>query len=121
MLKITFDNLPKLLAALNELGELQVPCENKSGKVDFEKWNVEKRPRFDITLTSKSAKDLFFPQVEDLLAFKTEGKNLSIEQIMPSDKKVILMGVRACDIKSFELFYEGKQHEQFCHYYGFRL
>ena len=103
MLKITLNNLPKLLAALNELGELQVPCENKSGKVDFEKWNAEKRPRFDITLTSKSAKDLFFPQVEDLLAFKTKGKNLSIEQIMPSDKKVILMGVRACDIKSFEL------------------
>ena len=103
MLKITLDNLPKLLAALSELGELQVPCENKGGKVDFEKWNVEKRPRFDITLTSKSAKDLFFPQVEDLLAFKTEGKNLSIEQIPPSDKKVILMGVRACDIRSFEL------------------
>ena len=103
MLKINIDNLPKLLAALNEVGELHVPCENKAGKVDFTKWNLEKRPRFDITLTSKSAKDLFFPQVEDLLTFKTEGKNLSIEQIMPSDKQVILMGVRACDIRSFEL------------------
>lgn len=103
MLKITLDNLPKLLTALSELDELQVPCENKSGKVDFEDWNTEKRPRFDITLTSKSAKDLFFPQVEDLLAFKTEGKSLAIEQIMPSDKQVILMGVRACDIRSFEI------------------
>ena len=103
MLKINIDNLPKLLAALSEVGKLHVPCENKAGKVDFTKWNLEKRPRFDITLTSKSAKDLFFPQVEDLLTFKTEGKNLSIEQIMPSDKQVILMGVRACDIRSFEL------------------
>ncbi|MBQ2135191.1 MAG: 4Fe-4S ferredoxin, partial [Phascolarctobacterium sp.] len=78
MLKINIDNLPKLLAVLNEVGELHVPCENKAGKVDFTKWNLEKRPRFDITLTSKSAKDLFFPQVEDLLTFKTEGKNLSL-------------------------------------------
>ena len=103
MLKIKEANLDQLLAALEAQAKLYVPCENKSGKVDFEEWNLEKRPRFDVTLTSKSAKDLFFPQVEDLLAFKTEGKNLSIEQIMPSDDKVILMGVRACDIRSFEL------------------
>lgn len=103
MLKIKEANLDQLLTALEAQAKLYVPCENKSGKVDFEEWNLEKRPRFDVTLTSKSAKDLFFPQVEDLLAFKTEGKNLSIEQIMPSDDKVILMGVRACDIRSFEL------------------
>ena len=103
MLKIKEANLDQLLTALEAQAKLYVPCENKSGKVDFEEWNVEKRPRFDVTLTSKSAKDLFFPQVEDLLAFKTEGKNLFIEQIMPSDDKVILMGVRACDIRSFEL------------------
>ena len=46
MLKINIDNLPKLLAALNEVGELHAPCENKAGKVDFAKWNLEKRPRF---------------------------------------------------------------------------
>ena len=103
MLKIKEANLDQLLTALEAQAKLYVPCENKSGKVDFEEWNLEKRPRFDVTLTSKSAKDLFFPQVEDLLAFKTVGKNLSIEQIMPSDDKVILMGVRACDIRSFEL------------------
>lgn len=103
MLKIKEANLSQLFAALKEEAKLYVPCENKGGKVDFEEWNVEKKYRFDITLTSKSAKDLFFPQVEDLLAFKTEGKNLAIEQIMPSDDKVILMGVRACDIRSFEL------------------
>ena len=103
MLKIKEANLDQLLTALEAQAKLYVPCENKSGKVDFEEWNLDKRPRFDVTLTSKSAKDLFFPQVEDLLAFKTEGKNLSIEQIMPSDDKVILMGVRACDIRSFEL------------------
>ncbi len=103
MLKIALNKLPQLFAELEKAGELYVPCKNKTGKVDFSKWEAEKECFFDVLLTSKSAKDFFLPQVEDLLAFQTDGKKLAIEQMLPSDTTTILMGVRACDVRSFGL------------------
>lgn len=101
MYKISKANLPKLYAALAAEAKLLLPCKNKAGKVDFAPYGDGVEVALEAPLTARSAKDVFFPQVGNLLAFKVEGKNLAIEQTMPSDEAVIVMGVRACDARSF--------------------
>ena len=52
--------------------------------------------------TNRSAKDLFFPQVENLVGFRVSGKE--IRMIETRDRRFsVLFGVRACDGRSFEL------------------
>src|SRR5699024_11289020 len=58
--------------------------------------------RLDVLNTVKSAKDVFFPQTEDLASFKTEGKEISIQAENPLDEDFAVFGVRACDVKSFD-------------------
>ena len=102
MLKIALAKLPDLCALMQKEAELLVPAKNKAGKVDYKVY----AEGVDICLnekTSRSAKDAFFPQVENLLKFKAEGKNLSLEQVFPPDHATILFGVKACDARSFKL------------------
>ena len=103
MYKISKENLPKLYAALSKQGKLLLPCKNKAGKVDFAPYGESVEVALEAPLTSRSAKDVFFPQVEQLLKFQVEGKKLSMEQILPSEEAVIVLGVRACDARSFDI------------------
>ena len=103
MLKINVANLPALYQALAAQGELYVPAANKAGKVDFEKYTDEIEVNLYAHLTSRSLKDIFFPQVETLLAFKRAGKHLEIEAPELANAPTIAFGVRACDARSFEL------------------
>lgn len=103
MLKINVANLPALYQALAAQGELYVPAANKAGKVDFEKYTDEVEVNLSAHLTSRSLKDIFFPQVETLLAFKRAGKHLEIEAPELANAPTIAFGVRACDARSFEL------------------
>lgn len=103
MLKINVANFPALYQALAAQGELYVPAANKAGKVDFEKYTDEIEVNLSTHLTSRSLKDIFFPQVETLLAFKRAGKHLEIEAPELANAPTIAFGVRACDARSFEL------------------
>lgn len=103
MLKINVANLPTLYQALAAQGELYVPAANKAGKVDFEKYTDAVEVNLSAHLTSRSLKDIFFPQVETLLAFKRAGKHLEIEAPELANAPTIAFGVRACDARSFEL------------------
>ena len=102
MLKISLSKLPELCAFLHKEAQLMVHAKHKAGKVDYQEY----KEGLEICLnqmTSRSAKDTFFPQVENLLTFKTEGKNLSLKQALPPDHATILFGVRACDARSFKV------------------
>lgn len=103
MLKINVANLPTLYQALAAQGDLYVPAANKAGKVDFEKYTDAVEVNLSAHLTSRSLKDIFFPQVEPLLAFKRAGKHLEIEAPELANAPTIAFGVRACDARSFEL------------------
>lgn len=103
MYKLSRTNLPGLYAALTQEGRLLLPCADKNGKVDFAAYSEQAQVALNAPLTARSAKDVFFPQVEQLLTFTTSGKRLSIEQQRPGEEQVILLGVRACDARSFEL------------------
>lgn len=53
--------------------------------------------------TTKSAKDFFFPQVENLVDFKVDGKNIEILDGREEVEDFVIFGVRACDLASFEI------------------
>lgn len=102
MYKIAQENLPKLYAALAEAGTLFLPCK-KNAAVNFAPYSAQADVALDAPLTNRSAKDVFFPQVENLLTFKTSGKELALEQNIPPTGTTIVMGVRACDARSFQI------------------
>ena len=81
MYKIAKDKLPALYAALQNIGTLLLPCADKAGRVDFAQYHEGVQPALEAPLTSRSAKDVFFPQVENLLTFKTSGKELPWSRI----------------------------------------
>lgn len=53
--------------------------------------------------TVRSAKDLFFPQTENMMKFKVKGKKIELTDIREEKEDFIIFGVRACDCKSFEI------------------
>lgn len=53
--------------------------------------------------TVRSAKDFFFPQTENLMDFKLSGKTIEIVDTRSETEDFVLFGVRACDVKSFEI------------------
>ncbi|MCI8633969.1 MAG: 4Fe-4S ferredoxin [Lachnospiraceae bacterium] len=120
MMKITIDRLPKLFAAMAEKRALYMPIE-KNDQVEFHRWHEEALVRLDKLNTLKSAKDLFFPQTENMMKFKMEGKAISVEDNRDPAEPFAVFGVRACDAKSLEVldkvfladpvdtFYEGRR------------
>ena len=102
MLKINKENLDNLFAKISESDELYLPIE-RSGKIDFFKWSEGANVRLDELHTNRSPKDLFFPQTENLMGFKMDGKKIEIIDLRDETKDFVVFGVRACDAKSFEV------------------
>ena len=102
MKKIAMASLNALFARIAADKKLYLPIE-KAGKVDFYEWNEGENVRLDVLKTVKSAKDVFFPQVENLLKFRVEGKSIEINQAPLCEEDFVIFGVRGCDAKSFEI------------------
>lgn len=102
MKKIAMASLNALFAKIAADKKLYLPIE-KAGKVDFYEWNEGENVRLDALKTVKSAKDVFFPQVENLLKFRVEGKSIEINQAPLCEEDFVIFGVRGCDAKSFEI------------------
>ena len=102
MKKIAMASLNALFAQIAADKKLYLPIE-KAGKVDFYEWNEGETVRLDALKTVKSAKDVFFPQVENLLKFRVEGKSIEINQAPLCEDDFVIFGVRGCDAKSFEI------------------
>ena len=102
MKKIAMASLNALFAKIAADKKLYLPIE-KAGKVDFYEWNEGETVRLDALKTVKSAKDVFFPQVENLLKFRVEGKSIEINQAPLCEEDFVIFGVRGCDARSFEI------------------
>lgn len=100
MYKLAISRLAELFSSISGNRELYLPVE-VNGQVQFGKWSPESVVRLDKLNTVKSAKDLFFPQSENLVAFKTQGKKISILENRDETKPFAVLGVRACDAASF--------------------
>lgn len=102
MYKIAKDRLPELYAAVAAVKDIYAPVEN-ANQCLFEKWTPTSNVNIDCLKTVKSAKEVFFPQSENLISFKVTGKNIDIIEDRDPAAPFVIFGVRACDAKSFEI------------------
>ncbi|MBR7164016.1 MAG: 4Fe-4S dicluster domain-containing protein [Clostridia bacterium] len=101
MRKISMDSLSALFEAISGTMPLFLPVDGKEG-ASYKKW--EPGTEYSKALnTNKSAKDFFFPQVENMMAFKTEGKNIEVLDLKEDVGPFAIFGVRACDLASFSI------------------
>lgn len=101
MKKLSLEKLPALFAAIAEKETLYLPVNTETGA---------KYTRFceGMTLSSalntvRSAKDFFFPQTENLVEFKMEGKSIEVIDPRTESEDFVVFGVRACDARSFSI------------------
>ena len=102
MYKFELNNLEKVLEKLSGNYPVFMPLE-KSGEANYGLWEKGAKTALDKLKTVKSPKDLFFPQSETLMKFKTSTKTISIEDTREEVKPFVLLGVRACDYKAIEV------------------
>ncbi len=101
MRRIKLEKLSEVFAALSSKGSLYMPVDKKDG-AEYEKWS-EGKTLSNALNTLRGPKDFFFPQTEDLMKFRLQGKNIEIVDIRKEDEDFFLFGVRACDVRSFDI------------------
>lgn len=102
MRKCSLSKLTDLFQIISENASLYLPATDNAGGAVYTKWEqgVE---YLDVLNTVKSPKDFFFPQSESLMEFKLKGKNIEILDIREESEDFVIFGVRACDVKSFDI------------------
>ena len=101
MYKISLDAIDSFFERIAQHMSLYIPAECADG-ADYKRW--EKGVLWkECVNTKRSPKDFFFPQSEDLMRFRTEGKSIEIIDERAPVLPFAVFGVRACDAKSFEI------------------
>ncbi len=101
MKKCPISQLDALFAALAAQQKLYIPT-GEAKTAAFKPWE-EGMKLTDALNTVRSAKDLFFPQVENLVNFKVTGKEIEIIENRDPAEPFVVFGVRACDCRSFDI------------------
>ncbi len=108
MLKIAKERLNELYAKINESMGLFIPIK-KAGEVNYHVWGEGKEVSLETLKTVKSPKNAFLPQTENMMKFKTEGKNIEIVDVREKlaaaaeEKPFVMFGVKACVYKAIEV------------------
>ena len=102
MRKCALSAMNDVFAAIAASKTLYLPVDGSDGNAAYTKWEDGARWSEQLN-TVRSPKDLFFPQVEDLMAFRTEGKTIEVIDIRKEHDDFVIFGVRACDVKSFDV------------------
>ena len=102
MKKLPLSSLNELFAQISALQQLYIPADDAAGRAAFTPWQE------GLTLTNqvntiRSAKDVFFPQVEQMVKFRRSGKKISFVEEESSVEAFTVFGVRACDCRSFDI------------------
>ena len=101
MRKITLDKLDTLFAEIAKINKLYLPVDTAAG-AKYEEW-AEGKTLSNALNTVRSPKDFFFPQTENLVDFKMEGKTIEIIDTRAECEDFVIFGIRACDVKSFDI------------------
>ena len=102
MKSIAISRLNELFAQIAANAKLYIPADNASGQADFTEW-TDGVPLTQKLNTTRSAKDLFFPQVENMVGFKVTGKQIEKLETRDVPENFVVFGVRACDCRSFDI------------------
>ena len=102
MLKCSLNNADKLFSEISKNYSLFIPCDLEKGRVGYKKY-ADGLKMSDALKPDRSAKDFFFPQTENLMEFKTDGRNIEIIDNRKEAEDFVIFGVRACDAKSIEV------------------
>lgn len=102
MFKISLNNINKLFAAFSKENAVYAPV--KEGDLsNYKVWDENKEVCLTDLNTVKSPKDIFFPQSENLVAFKRDDKTIEVIENRDPIEPTVVFGVRACDLKGFEV------------------
>ena len=102
MRKIALQKIDELFEAVAKNMSLYLPVDQNDGKAAYTKWENGKKWSESLN-TVKSPKDFFFPQTEDMMEFKVEGKNIDVIDTRKASEDFVVFGVRACDVKAFDI------------------
>ena len=102
MRKCSIDKIYSVFEEIAKTAKLYVPANEKDGSAAFKEWS-EGIEWSDNLNTVRSPKDFFFPQMENLMEFKTCGKEIEVIDTRSEAEDFIVFGVRACDVKSFDI------------------
>ena len=102
MKKLALSALNDLFAAINAAEALYIPADAAAGQASFTRWQAGMQLTKQLN-TVRSAKDLFFPQVENLMGFRVSEKQIELIEMRDETAPFVLFGVRACDARSFEI------------------
>ena len=86
----------------------KIPCAvyapvEKDALITFERYEEGMTLRLDKVSTDKSPKDVLFPQWEDLMQFRMEGKTIELTEQRRSEEDFVIFGIRACDIQAIKV------------------
>ena len=119
MLTIKVEQLNALYQAISSSENLVLPI--KKGKdVDFALYKAGETVSLETLKTAKSPKDVFFPQSENLMKFKTVEKNLTVSDMKQENAPTVLFGVKGCDLKGIEVLDKVFLAEPIASYYKAR-
>lgn len=102
MRKCSLDAMNAVFAEISKVASLYLPVEGTDGAAAYKKWK-EGVTWSNALNTVRSPKDFFFPQMENLMEFKTSGKNIEVIDTRSETEDFVIFGVRPCDVKSFEV------------------
>lgn len=102
MRKCSLNSMELVFAQIAKSADLYLPVDGSDGKASYSKWESGVKWS-DALNTVRSPKDFFFPQTEDLMEFKTEDKNIEIIDKRVDKDDFVIFGVRACDVRSFDI------------------
>ncbi len=102
MYRILLSDIDKVFKTVSENMTLYIPADDESGKSSYKKYTDGMKWSEKLN-TTRSAKDFFFPQTEDLMEFKTEGKNIEIIDTREASEDFVIFGIRACDVRAFDV------------------
>ncbi|MDE5945804.1 MAG: 4Fe-4S dicluster domain-containing protein [Oscillospiraceae bacterium] len=99
MQKLSMEKLDELFRKMSEKQAVYLPVDKENG-AKFEKWS-EGTKMSQALNTIRSAKDFIFPQTENLVDFKVNGKNIEVADTREECEDFVIFGMKACDARSF--------------------
>ena len=108
---VAVSDIYMLFAQISEKYHLYIPADDGISQARFLPY-MEGMKLTEKLNTVRSAKDLFFPQIENLLKFKVQGKQIEIVDHRDPVDPFVVFGVRACDCRSFDILDNVFLHEE---------